>query len=120
MRILLVDDNANVRATIRLVLEMERHEVVEACDGLEALGLLIDHDFNLVIADCVMPWLWGILALEIKRQSPAHPAILITADIDSPRITCPALMRVVLRSWQPRPIDEDAVCMTPPDRPKDY
>lgn len=83
LRILLADDDADVRETIKLVLGMERHKVVEACDGVEALELASTSHFDLIITDYVMPRMSGdLLALEIKKKSPRQPIIMITANAD--------------------------------------
>ena len=83
MRILLVDDDAEVRDTIKLVLKMERHEVVEASDGRQALDCLKQNHFDLVITDYVMPEMSGdVVATEVKRSNPSTPLIMITANAD--------------------------------------
>jgi len=77
------DDDADVRSTLRLILEMQQHEVVEACDGQEALALSTSHHFHLVITDYLMPGMSGdVLALELKKQAPSRPVIMITANAD--------------------------------------
>jgi len=83
MRILLIDDDKDVRDTIKLVLRMDRHEVVEAAEGRQGLELLNDGQFDLVITDYVMPEMSGdLLAAEVKRINPATPVIMITANAD--------------------------------------
>ena len=83
MRILLVDDDKDVRETINLVLKLEHHEVIEATDGRQAIELLGHDQFDLVITDYVMPEMSGdLLAAEVKRLNPATPVIMITANAD--------------------------------------
>lgn len=82
-RILLADDQAEVRATLKLILELEEHTIVEACDGKEALRLFDEGPFDLVITDYVMPEMSGdMLALEIKKRAPVQPIIMITAHAE--------------------------------------
>jgi len=82
-RILLADDDPDVRTTLKLVLDMDHHSVEEACDGVEALELFRSKRFDLVITDYVMPRMSGDqLAGEIKKQSPSLPVIMITANAD--------------------------------------
>lgn len=82
-RILLADDDPDVRSTLKLILEMEHHSVVEACDGPEALQLFKANPFDLVITDYIMPGMTGDrLALEIKNLSPTVPVIMVTANAD--------------------------------------
>jgi CheY-like chemotaxis protein len=90
-RILLVDDQKSVRETISLVLRLDDHTVIEAEDGLAALGLFMRDHFDLVITDFEMPIMKGNeLAARIKQHSPAQPILMITAyaerlaDSDNP------------------------------------
>lgn len=81
--ILLTEDEADVRSTLKLLLELDRHSVVEACDGQQALNLFKSHRFDLVITDYIMPGMSGDqLAVELKRQAPGLPVIMITANVD--------------------------------------
>jgi len=82
-QILLADDETEVRSMLRLVLELDRHTVMEACDGQEALDLFKSRPFDVVVTDFVMPGMPGDqLAVEIKRHSPGVPVIMITANAD--------------------------------------
>lgn len=79
-RILLADDEPDVREAIKLLLGVDEHTVVGAADGAEALDLFARQQFDLVITDYEMPKLNGdALAFNIKRLSPAQPIIMITA-----------------------------------------
>jgi DNA-binding NtrC family response regulator len=79
-RVLVVDDDAGVRYTIREILESSGMEVAEAPDGEQALRQLEAEAFQLVITDLRMPKVDG---LELLRQVKARPraphVILITA-----------------------------------------
>ena len=82
-RILLAEDEADVRSTLKQLLEFDRHSVVEACDGRQALNLLKSHRFDLVITDYLMPGMPGDqLVAELKKQAPELPIIMITANMD--------------------------------------
>ena len=77
--ILLVDDDAQVRATIGRGLEALGYRVREAESGLEALAILGSEEPQLVILDYVMPGLDGAeTAREIARISPDLPIIFST------------------------------------------
>jgi CheY-like chemotaxis protein len=79
-RILLADDHQSVRQTIRLLLRLDEHTVVEADNGAEALALFQREHFDLVITDFEMPVMKGDeLALRIKQILPSQPILLITA-----------------------------------------
>ncbi len=79
-RVLVVDDDAGVRFTLRGVLEDAGLEVEEAEDGLRALSLLDARPFHLVLTDLRMPEMDGLTLLARIRERPAAPrVILITA-----------------------------------------
>ncbi len=78
-RILVVEDDPSARESIKLLLQIDRHLVTEAKDGSEALALLSQQPFDLVILDYVMPGMKGWeVALNIKRLAPALPILMVT------------------------------------------
>ena len=82
-RILLVDDQEGVRLAIRLLLQVDDHEVCEAASGAEAFDRFSNAAFDLVITDYDMPGMQGNeLARNIKRVLPSQPVIMITAFIE--------------------------------------
>jgi two-component system, cell cycle sensor histidine kinase and response regulator CckA len=95
-RILLADDEPHVRESIKLLLGIDEHTVVEAVDGPEALDLFSREKFDLVITDYEMPKLRGNeVAVNIKRMSPAQPIIMITAypeNVDKARNPVDAIL----------------------------
>lgn len=87
MKILVVDDDAINRLILQKLFERERHIVVTAENGLEALAILIEQDdIHAVITDIMMPEMDGIALLaEIKLNDKINklPIIGFTAgDID--------------------------------------
>jgi CheY-like chemotaxis protein len=90
LRILLVDDHAEVRSTTSAVLEDLGHDVVEAANGAEALQLLNDGDCNyeLMISDYAMPHLSGTEFLrEARELCPGVPALIITGYAEADAIS---------------------------------
>ncbi|HEY5779934.1 MAG TPA: response regulator [Terrimicrobiaceae bacterium] len=84
-RILIVDDERNVRLNYRVTLETEGFDVVEAPDGTAALSALAETNFDLVILDMRMPEMGGLDLLETMRQKSIQtPAVIITAYGDIP------------------------------------
>lgn len=78
-RILLVDDDADVRTGMRRVLVRLGHEVVAAADGREALRALEGDPCELVITDINMPEMDGIeLILALNERWPRVPVIAIS------------------------------------------
>ena len=72
MRILIADDSVPFRATLRLSLEDDDHEVVgEAGDGIEALDLLEVTKPDVIVVDLQMPGLDGLdLIPQVKQKHP--------------------------------------------------
>ena len=70
-RILIVDDDVNVRSSLRSVLEDEGHEVEEEGDGARALRRFAGHPADLVITDVFMPEMNGIeFAMRVREAFP--------------------------------------------------
>ena len=76
-RILIIDDESLVRDTMRLVLEDEGHEVIEAANGQVALELDTARPADLIITDLIMPEADGIAT--IARLRKARPDVKIIA-----------------------------------------
>ncbi len=78
--LLVVDDYAEVRELTREVLESARYEVIEACDGAEAVKLVAEHpDIALAIVDVWLPDVAGDLLVRfLREQRPALKAVLMT------------------------------------------
>ena len=70
-RILVVDDDAQMRDMISETLKIAGHEVEDACDGAEAMNCLKHNRFDLAIIDIVMPEKEGIETIrEVRRDYP--------------------------------------------------
>lgn len=82
-RVLLVDDEAAVRGTLRAVLESQGYECDEAEHGAEALTILEQQHFDLIITDNKMPVLNGVEFLKqySQKPDPKPPVIFFTGDI---------------------------------------
>jgi CheY-like chemotaxis protein len=79
-RILVVDDEENIRLLFKEELEEEGFEVDLASNGIEALDKLKKGRFDLVVLDIKMPGMDGIQALnEIKNANKDQPVILCSA-----------------------------------------
>ncbi len=79
-RILVVDDDSELRDTIAEVLGGEGFEVSTARDAEIALNLMDDSDFDLILLDLVMPGMGGMAALpSIKKKLPRTRVMMMTA-----------------------------------------
>jgi CheY-like chemotaxis protein len=80
VRLLIVDDEENIRFLFKEELEEEGYMVDVASNGLEALEKIKNDVFDLVILDIKMPGMNGIQALnEIKNMNKGLPVILCSA-----------------------------------------
>ncbi len=80
-RVLIVDDEESVRQLLRDMLESDTIEIVEATDGDEALEILTEQEFDLIITDMRMSRVSGYdLLLQIRRRLSSIPVILITGE----------------------------------------
>lgn len=77
--ILIVDDDADVRAMIKRALSELGYPAVEAVDGPSALALLDEHRLDLVILDYMMPGMDGAeVARQIAQREPDLPIVFST------------------------------------------
>lgn len=70
-RVLIVDDDQQIRTMLRATLEREGYEVAEAADGRQALALYRREPGGVVLADIIMPEMEGIeTILQLRREYP--------------------------------------------------
>ncbi len=85
-KILIVDDEASVRETIRLQLKSTGHEIIEAEDGGQAISLLgagNSSGISVIICDVRMPNINGVKAVSFFRKDhPSIPVIVLTGYPD--------------------------------------
>lgn len=78
-RILVVDDDAAVQLTIRMLLERAGHSVVTAGDGHKGLALCETGDFDLLFLDIFMPGMDGFETMRmVRQQRPLIPIVVIS------------------------------------------
>lgn len=83
-RILIVDDNPEIREIIHVLLEGENFMIDEAKDGQTALRLVLENDYDLIILDIMMPGKNGYqTCLEIRKNSNAPILFLSARSKDS-------------------------------------
>jgi CheY-like chemotaxis protein len=81
--VVVVDDNADVRELIVLILESEGFKTLQASNGLEALTILDSQQCDLVLLDVMMPEMSGIEVVKRIRKDLMHrklPILMITAQ----------------------------------------
>ena len=83
--ILIVDDNQEIREIIEILLTGEGFQAVQAKDGMTALELLKEREFDLIILDIMMPGMNGLEMCKKIRETNNIPIIMLSAkstDLD--------------------------------------
>ena len=79
-KILIVDDESEMRIALETTLKRENYQLVCVADGKQALDQFEDHVFDLVLTDVRMPKLNGLELLRaVKERSPKTPVVMMTA-----------------------------------------
>lgn len=77
--ILIVDDNPTIRWSLSKLLRSSGYEVVETCDGQEALTALVMNDVDMVLTDLYMPEVDGIeLLIRLKDSKRNQPIVAMS------------------------------------------
>lgn len=79
MKILIVDDEEMIRNVLREYVEFEGNEAYEAADGMEAVKMCRDNDYDVVLMDVMMPRLDGFSAVKEIRKFKDVPVIMLSA-----------------------------------------
>ena len=81
--IMIVDDSASLRQVVSIALKGAGYDVIEACDGKDALAKLTGQKIHLMISDVNMPNMDGISLVKAVKQLPAYrftPIIMLTTE----------------------------------------
>ena len=81
--VLIVDDSASLRQVVSLSLKGAGYDVIEACDGRDALGKLGGQKVHLIISDVNMPNMDGITLVKEVKKLPNYkftPIIMLTTE----------------------------------------
>ena len=81
--IMIVDDSASLRQVVSIALRGAGYQVLEACDGKDALAKLTGQKVHLIISDVNMPNMDGISFVRTLKQSSLYkftPVIMLTTE----------------------------------------
>lgn len=81
--IMIIDDSVSLRQVVGIALAGAGYDVLEACDGRDALGKLDGRKIHLMICDVNMPIMDGISFLKALREQPSYrftPVIMLTTE----------------------------------------
>ena len=79
MKVLIVDDEEMIRAVLREYVEFEGNEAYEASDGMEAVKMCKENDYDLLLMDVMMPRLDGFSAVKEIKKIKDIPVIMLSA-----------------------------------------
>jgi len=108
-KILVVDDENDVRDVIRLQLEQKGFNVLEAVDGQDAINILQSGDnlvnVGLILCDIRMPKVNGVEAIEfLKKEAPGIPIVVITGYPDTELAT--GLLKKGVKDYLVKPVEK--------------
>lgn len=79
MKVLIVDDEEMIRNVLKEYVEFEGSEAFEAADGMEAVRMCRDNDYDIILMDVMMPRLDGFSAVKEIRKTKDTPVIMLSA-----------------------------------------
>ena len=107
MRVLVIEDNPDLRDYLRLALESERYDVLTARNGKEALGVLDGHAVDAVITDLFMPEMDGIETIAaLRRRLPGVKVVAMSGRPGVDYLTVAKELGVTQTLRKPFEIDE--------------
>ncbi len=78
-KLLIVDDETNIRLVVKEYAEFEGYETAEAENGMQAIEMVKEHDYDLIIMDVMMPKLDGYSACKEIKKIKNIPVIMLSA-----------------------------------------
>ena len=79
MKVLIVDDEEMIRNVLREYIEFEGNDAYEAADGMQAVKMCRDNDYDIILMDVMMPSLDGFSAVKEIRKFKDIPVIMLSA-----------------------------------------
>jgi len=108
-RILVIDDEPQIRSMLRLMLERAGYEVIEAPDGLEGIRCYRANPADLIISDLIMPNKDGIgMMIELKKEFPKIKIIAMSGGgLNKPEGYLEGAKKLGAEYTLTKPIDRD-------------
>ena len=108
--ILIVDDARSMRGLVAMTLKSAGYEVVEACDGQDAVEKIGQHNINMVISDLNMPRMDGISFIRAVKANPKYkflPIVMLTTESEESKKKQGQLAGA--KAWIVKPFKPDTV-----------
>jgi DNA-binding response OmpR family regulator len=126
-RILVVDDQEDIRLLLRIELSADGHQITEAADGEQALAAIEAHRPDLVLLDIMMPVLDGWEVLRRLDASTSPPVVVVTGMASSEGRHVAELLELGALDVVRKPFDPgwllelvEAVLLVDPDEREEY
>lgn len=106
--VLIVDDSDSLRYVAGIVLRGKGYEVLEACNGEDAIAKLGNRKIDLIISDINMPVMDGIAFIRVVKALPNHkftPIIMLT--VNSSESERKAARVAGVKAWMVKPFSRD-------------
>ncbi|EPA00580.1 response regulatory protein [Indibacter alkaliphilus LW1] len=110
-KILIIDDEKVIRATLKEILEYENYQISEAQDGEEGWKLLQEEEFDLVLCDVKMPKMDGLEVLENASQMDKQPQFIMISAHGSIETAVEATKKGAF-DFVPKPPDLNRLLLT--------
>ncbi|TDJ58388.1 MAG: response regulator [Nitrospina sp.] len=109
-KIMVVDDEQDVRDVVRLQLEQKGFNILEATNGQEAIDLLRTGDnmvnVGLILCDIRMPKVNGVECIDfLKREAPGVPVVVVTGYPDSDLAA--SLLKKGVKHYLVKPVEKE-------------
>ncbi len=109
-KVLIVDDEKDVRDSLKLCLESEKYNILEAENGEEAINTLKSEDHlvsvGVILCDIRMPKVDGLECIEyFRREAPGIPVIVVTGFADTEMAV--SLLERGCKNYLVKPVDKD-------------
>ena len=79
MKVLIVDDEEMIRNVLREYIEFEGNEAFEAEDGIQAVKMCKENDYDIILMDVMMPAPVGFSSVKECRKTKDGPVIMLSA-----------------------------------------
>jgi two-component system chemotaxis response regulator CheY len=105
--VMIVDDSASLRQVASIVLNGAGYDLIEACDGSDALIKLKNHHVHLIISDVNMPNMDGIAFIKAVKTLPSHkftPIVMLTTSSED--VMRQEAREAGVKAWMVKPFDK--------------
>ncbi len=120
-RILIIDDESQIRSMLRLMLERVGYEIAEAPDGIEGIRQYRENPADLIITDLIMPNKDGIgMIIDLKKEFPKVKIIAMSGGgVNRPEGYLDGAKKLGATRTLTKPIDRDEMLKAVKDTLKD-